>query len=307
MGRPLNKKYFGNKNSPYTDFQGSTTPDSGIGGRVASVAVAGTNNNYTEIPALTVAAPTLVGGVNAEVEVVSMGVATVSVAAGGTLYAVGDVLTLVGLGTGTAATVTVATVDAPETGVITEVTVTSAGAYTTVADLTALATTDNSVAGSGATIDVTGLKINAVSVTEAGSGYTSAPAITDLPDGNATFTVSLSTVAGSRAIKAFAYLTGGSRLAADIIKQDNKIQYKVENATGVAVVQLVDSQANAAGEMDITAYDSEANEYWVKKLTARKAVLTRKVSGNGQFASGTSVPWTLDAAVEDYSVKIDNA
>lgn len=302
MGRPLNKKYFGNKNSPYTDFQGSTTPDSGIGGRVASVTVGGTNNNYTEIPVLTVADPTLVGGVTATVAVVSMGVATITIVDGTTGYVANEILTLGAVGTGTAATIKVDTVDGD--GTILTASVVTAGAYTAISDVTAVAATGGS--GTGATFDVA-LKINSVNVTTAGTGYTSAPAITDLPDGNATLTAVLSVVNGARAIKAFAYLTGGSRLAADIIKQDNKIQYKVENATGVAVVQLVDSQANAAGEMDITALDSAGNEYWVKKLTARKAVLTRKVSGNGQFASGTSVPWTLDAAVEDYSVKIDNA
>ena len=304
MGRPLNKKYFGNKNSPYTDFQGITNPDSGLGGSVASVTVGGTNNNYSAFPTIAFAAPTLVGGVQAT-GTVRAGVVSVSIAGGGTLYAVNDVLTIVG-GTGVAATLTVTSVDAPLTGVITGLSVTTAGDYSAFADLTDLNVT-GSATGSAATITVTALKINSVVVTASGSGYTSAPAITDTPDGNATLTAVLSVVNGARAIKAFAFLTGGSRLAADIIKQSNSRSYKVENATGIDVVQLVDSQANAAGEMDITATDSAGNAYWVKKLTARKAVLTRKVSGDGQFASGTSVPWTLNAATVNYSVKIDNA
>ncbi len=303
MGRPLNKKYFGNKNSPYTDFQGLTDPDSGLGGSVASVAVSGTNNNYTAVPDLTVGAPTLTGGVTAEVEVVSMGVATVTVVAGGTGYTNGDVITLVNAGTGTAATLTVTNA---ALGVIQAggVSITTAGAYTASLDATAVGVTGPG--NDDATFDLT-FKVNSVSVSVAGSGYTSAPSITDDPDGNATFTVSLSTAQNRRAIKAFAYLTGGSRLAADIIKQDNDRQYKVENATGVGVAILVDSEANAAGEMDITAYDSGNNEYWVKKLTGRKAVLTRKSSGDGEFASGTAVPWTLDAPTLNTTVKIDNA
>lgn len=303
MGRPLNKKYFGNKNSPYTDFQGLTNPDSGLGGSVASVAVSGTNNNYTAVPDLTVGAPTLTGGVTAEVEVVSMGVATVTVVAGGTGYTNGDVITLVDAGTGTAATLTVTNA---ALGVIQAggVSITTAGAYTASLDATAVGVTGPG--NDDATFDLT-FKVNSVSVSVAGSGYTSAPSITDLPDGNATFTVSLSSAQNRRAIKAFAYLTGGSRLAADIIKQDNDRQYKVENATGVGVAILVDSEANAAGEMDITAYDSGNNEYWVKKLTGRKAVLTRKSSGDGEFASGTAVPWTLDAPTLNTTVKIDNA
>ena len=124
MGRPLNKKYFGNKNSPYTDFQGITNPDSGLGGSVASVTVGGTNNNYSAFPTIAFAAPTLVGGVQAT-GTVRAGVVSVSIAGGGTLYAVNDVLTIVG-GTGVAATLTVTSVDAPLTGVITGLSVTTA-------------------------------------------------------------------------------------------------------------------------------------------------------------------------------------
>jgi len=320
MGRPLNKKYFGNRNIGST----STTADIGIGGQgIASVTVAGTNNNYTEIPALTFAAPALPTGVTATASVVSMGVATVSIAAGGTLYAVGDVLTLVGLGAGTAATLTVATVDAPETGVITGVTVTLAGAYTTVVDLTALATTDNSENGSGATIDVTGLKINSVTVTEKGSGYTSVPAITDLPDGNATLTAVLTVDTGSagsatnqeNAIVVTAFIPaangGTSAVIGDIVKQTNDRRYKVKTAQGTGICQLVtDGVANAAGEVSIKATDSDGKNYLVAKLTSRKVVLVPAALGGDagtQFASGTSAKWTFGAAVEGSTVTIENA
>ena len=302
MGRPLNKKYFGNKNSPYTDFQGTTTPDSGIGGRVASVTL-GTLGSYTTRPTVQFSAPTLVGGVTATGTVTSEALSAVATA-GGTGYLVGDLLTVTTAG-GTAVFEVATLTGDGSTGEIDTVTVSDAGSFTTLA-AGAQATTTDSVAGADATLTVT-YRAQAVVITEAGQGYISAADAAPTFTQSVTGTTVLSVVNGARAIKAYAYLTGGSRLSADIIKQDNKIQYKVENATGVAVVQLVDSEANAAGEMDITAFDSAGNEYWVKKLTARKAVLTRKVSGNGQFASGTSVPWTLNAAVENYSVKIDNA
>jgi hypothetical protein len=302
MGRPLNKKYFGNKNSPFTDFQGSTTPDSGIGGRVASVTL-GDLGAYTTRPTVTFSASTLVGGVTATGTVTSEALSAVATAAG-TGYVVGDLLTVTTAGG--SAIFRVATVDTGgEVLTVDFDTGASRGSFEALPS-GAQATTDNSVAGDGATLTIT-FRAKAVVITNAGQGYVTAADAAPTFTQSVTGTTVLSTVSNSRAIKAFAYLTGGSRLSADIIKQDNDRAYKVENATGVGIVQLVDSEANAAGEMDITAYDSDANEYWVKKLTGRKAVITRKSSEAGQFVSGTSVPWTFDSAVEDYSVKIDNA
>lgn len=64
MGRPLNKKYFGNRNVG----SASTIADDKIGGEgVASVTVGGTNNStgYTTGDAVTFSAPQLPGGVTA--------------------------------------------------------------------------------------------------------------------------------------------------------------------------------------------------------------------------------------------------
>jgi hypothetical protein len=301
MGRPLNKKYFGNKNTPFTDFQGLTAPDSGIGGRVASVTL-GTLGSYTTRPTVTFSASTLVGGVTATGTVTSEVESVTTVGGTQTGYTVGQLVTV----DGTDAVLRVATIGGTggDDALTFDFTGGSRGTFTTLP--TGAQTTTSNGAGAGLTV-VLAFRAKAVVITESGVGYVTAADAAPTFTESVTGTTVLSTATNSRAIKAFAYLTGGSRLSADIIKQDNKIQYKVENATGVAVVQLVDSEANAAGEMDITAFDSDANEYWVKKLTARKAVLTRKSSGSGQFASGTSVPWTFDAAVEDYSVKIDNA
>lgn len=292
MGRPLNKKYFGNRNTP---------PIGGEG--VASITVGGTNNNYTEIPELTVAVPNLPTGVRAQAVVASMGVATVTIVSGGTGYEVGDVLTLSGPGAGTAATLTVATVDAPETGVITGVTVTTAGAYTTIVDLTALAVTTDG-AGENATFDVTGLKINAVTVTTTGSGYTSAPAVTDNPDGNASLTAVLA-AAKEDAITVTGRVVAGSTVALDVIKQVGSRRFRVTDGTNTGVVELVGSAADAAGEANIIALDSDGGTYYVNRLTAHRAWVTR---GTGtQFATNSSVPWTLGAAVEGFSIQVPSA
>jgi hypothetical protein len=152
--------------------------------KVIDVSVGGINNNYLVIPTISFTAPS--SGVTAT-GTVRAGVVSVSVANAGTDYTVGNVLTIVG-GTGTAATVTVATITGGgATGPIGTVTLTTAGNYSVLADLTDLTVTGGS--GNSALITITALKINSVVITESGSGYTSAPTITiDPPSGNATLT-----------------------------------------------------------------------------------------------------------------------
>jgi hypothetical protein len=151
--------------------------------KVSAVSVGGINNNYSVIPTILFAAPT--SGVTATGTVLA-GVASVAVANAGTGYTVGNVLTIVG-GTGTAATVTVATITGGgATGPIGTVTLTTAGNYSVLADLTDLTVTGGT--GNSALITITALKINSVVITESGSGYTSVPAITINPIGNATLT-----------------------------------------------------------------------------------------------------------------------
>lgn len=320
MGRPLNKRFFGNRNVGTTG-----TADNGIGGEgVASVTLGGTNSGYTAIPTATFATtPKLPGGVRATgtAVVAVTNTAALTIVSGGTLYAVGDVLTLVGLGDGTAATVTVATVDAPETGVITGVTLTTGGAYTTVVDLTALATTDNSVAGSGATITVTDLKIDSITITEKGSGYTAAPQVTI--SGTATGTAVLTTDSGAlnttnastnqqNAIIAYAVTVAeGTNLIADIKKQVSGRRYQVTTSEGTAICKLVtDGVANAVGEMTITATDANGNTYYVSKLTRHKATLVRLVDDGSDndwlYATGGVAPWGF-AAADGLVVQIANA
>lgn len=85
-------------------------------------------------------------------------IATKAIAAGGTLYTVGDTITLVQAGGGVQAVFTVATVDAPETGVVTGLTLVSGG--TGYVAGTTYATTG----GTG-----TGLTVTASTVTDAGT------------------------------------------------------------------------------------------------------------------------------------------
>jgi len=216
MGRPLGKKYFGNRNT------------SGIGGTgVASVAVSvgGTYSNAGNVtmPTATFGAPQLPGGVNANASL-KLGGLTAAVISSGTGtaaqdYAPGDVLTLAG-GTGTAGTFTVSNVNVRTatlgaTGSLYQtgdnlvfsgtgwtsnavVTVSTLGAGNGVATFTVaahgvwgnatppigpvLATSTTSVAGTAASFNF-GFGINAVTLGTAGS-YSALPANPNTPTTN---------------------------------------------------------------------------------------------------------------------------
>jgi hypothetical protein len=183
--------------------------------------------------------------------------------------------------------------------------------------------TNVSGSGTGARATIT-MGLLSVTVNERGSGYIDATDDALLRfDGSAN---------GASAVTVFAADTGapgtatnqenaiiayvwqdGERRIADIVKQYSSRRYVFIANDGYGKEdeavkgKLVPRQSQANDEADITAYDSDNNEYWVTKITAHKALLTRKISGNGQFESGTSVKWTFDNAEEDYSVKLQNA
>jgi hypothetical protein len=333
MGRPLNKKYFGNRNIGST----SVTTDDGIGGQgIASVTIAGTNNNYIAVPTATFAAPTLPGGVTATAGTITMVVKSVSIDNGGGSYLDEE---LVELGSGSAAGGT-GTVDGTYTtrasfriksidgsGAATTIELVDGGSYTVLAyngsthasaagsTITEMYTTGGT--GNNLRVTIT-WGVLAVAINEKGSGYVSAPAIT--MTGNATkvavLTVDTGTTVGvtanqENAIQMTAFLTGGSAVAVDIIRQVNGRRYKVTdgtrttNGTTIPHVELQPTLANAAGECSILATDSDGGEYFVTKLTAHKATVTR--STGTQFATDEAVQWTFDTPTAGVTVKIANA
>ena len=166
-----------------------------------------------------------------------------------------------------------------------------------------------------ATITFSSGTAGAVTVTEGGSGYTSVPTTTCAlggGSGTVTLTATLSVDTGAvrsatnqeNAITAFAYVTGGSRQVADIIKQVSSTRYKVTTATGTMICKLKSSASSAAGEMEIVATDASSGTYYVTKLTAHKATLTR---GTGTvYVTGVATPWTFSTANAVYC-KIPNA
>jgi hypothetical protein len=305
MGRPLNKKYFGNRNAG-TGVAG----DDGLGGNQVASVTLGTLGSYTTRPTVTFSAPDLAGagGVTATGTVTSEVESVTTVGGTQTGYTVGQLVTV----DGTDAVLRVATIGGTggDDALTFDFTGGSRGTFTTLPS--GAQTTTSNGAGAGLTV-VLAFRAKAVVITEQGSGYT------DATDAAPTFTESVTgtTVLGTdtgvvgavgnqeNSITMTAYLTGGSALTVDVIKQVSTNRYKVTDGTRTGIVQLQDSLANAAGEGSILATDSDAGTYYVTKLTAHKATLTR---GTGtQFATGQAIQWTFGTATEGATVKIANA
>ena len=302
MGRPLAKRFFGNRNSGT-----AVAGDDGLGGKQVASVTLGTLGSYTTRPTVTFSAPDLAGpgGVTATGTVTSE---ILSVVFSGTMtdYEAGDQIYF-----GDAViTVNIGGVDG---GAITAATVTTRGSFTTLAS-GAQATTTNGD-GEGALITVT-YRAKAVVITNAGSGYSNATdaaaTFTESVTGTTVLTANSTAVVGRQepAIVAYAYVTENN-LIADIKKQVSGRRYKVETSEGTLTCKLVtDGVANAVGEMTITATDSEGNTYYVSKLTRRKATLVRLVDDDDDndwvYATGAVAPWDF-AAASGLVVQIANA
>jgi len=151
---------------------------------------------------------------------------------------------------------------------------------------------------------VTGGAITTVAVTTAGTGYTSAPTITagTGTQGTVTLTGVLST-STTNAIAISAWIPGAAAaVIGDIVAQKGSKTYRVTTADGTGECLLV-TGTPAEGQMRITATDSAAGTYFVKKLTNNTVVV---LPGTGsQFAEDAKVKWA-DTAVENVSVAITN-
>lgn len=149
--------------------------------------------------------------------------------------------------------------------------------------------------------------VSLITLTNAGSGYTSVPTATVTPattGTTATFTVALLTTQQSGLAVSAVVPSGTQALVADIMKQESSRRYLVKTSEGQGACKLVASGSLAAGQMSITATDSDDGTYYVTKLTARKALLV-PITGT-QFAENTTAGWNMNAAVAGVSVKVSN-
>ena len=142
--------------------------------------------------------------------------------------------------------------------------------------------------------------IDSVTITDAGSGYTSEPTIEgDVGGTGAVLKAVFETEDGQPVIAATAFLEGGSNLSADILAQKGATIYKVTTADGTGECNLVDSNGAAhgtpaaAGEMQIIATDSGGATYSVTKLY-NGHVRLENIGGSPEFADGVKVKWAKD-------------
>jgi len=311
MGRPLAKRFFGNRNVG----SASTSTDNKIGGEGVASVVLNAVGAYTTRPVFTFTAPQIPGGVTAT-GTISSEVESVT-AVGGTQvgYTVGQLITI----TDTDAVLRVATLSAGDDAATFDFTGGSRGNFTTLTSGAQPTTSDGT--GTGLTVTLS-FRAKEVVVTEKGSGYTSAP--TSTPTQSVTFTsVALTTESGpvgsvtnqENAIIVRAKTTSaGSVLLGDIQAQKGSHRYKVKTTDGTAVCKLVATATPAVNEVCMLASDITGNDYFVMKLTSRTVVIKQKSGGASyEFADPTAYPngqivkWTFGTPVINTSVKIENA
>lgn len=276
MGRPIEKKFFGNLNSPP------------IGGESvsATIIVGSTGTGYSQGSVAVFSAPQLPGGVTAT------GTPTIgNVSLQGRISAI----TLVNGGSGYTSTATIS--------ITTATAVSRAGAGTGTETAIYLSTTGIFVGmgvtgtgvGAGAQVSAVGTGVVTVSVANA-STVTGTLLFADYGTGFSAITSLTASTDNAIAVTAF-LSTGSSALAGDIVKQEASRRYLVQNAEGVGQCKLATATPLTAGQMTIAATDANGSTYYVKKLTAHRATLIRNVmSGSFLFADNAVAGWTLGAA-----------
>lgn len=320
MGRPLNKKYFGNRNTG----SASTTADDGIGGGFLASVSNGTvgaiqiNDTYKNFPTLDVAAPTIPGGVTATLAV-TWEIAAITVGGTNTGYTInqtGAAVVLTGLES-QASVDPVITVNTNGSGNVSSISLTGGRGEFTEIDGTGITTwAITGAGGSNAQATVT-FRVKSIAVTEQGSGYAATPSLSWSAVNGGTMpsaqTVTMGTDSGTirttdnqeNAIKIYANVTGSGTTGAlcDIIKQVSGRRYKVTDGTYTGIVELGTDATPATGYGYIVA-TATGGTYYVTKLTAHKATLVAKTGD--EALDGLSVQWTFGSAT-DTIVQIENA
>lgn len=307
MGRPLNKKWFGNLNTPAIGGEGLSSIS------VPNAVNTAVNATYTSFPTLVIPAPDLPGGVQATATVV-WEIFNSTVAAGGTGYTAGLIdSTEIDAQASVAPKLYVEATDGVVTSLNFAIEGTNRGEFVTLNGTTAPWTLTDNSSGNDATLEFN-FRVKSITITNPGAGYRTAPTLSwTAAEGQTAPAAPTATLAAAKgnAITAYAKTTsGGSNKIADIEKQVSSRRYKVTTADGTAVCTLVtDGVANAEGKMTITATDAKSNTYYVKKLTARRATLVRLTDtgtqGDWVYATDESAPWSF-AAADGVYVQIAN-
>jgi hypothetical protein len=290
MGRPINKKFFGNTNTG-----GNRTGTGGEG--VGSVTISNSGTLYSQGVIATISLPQIAGGTRAT--------ATPVIPTSGALSGqiVGFNITNPGSGY-TSATLTVTTA----TGVVSASTGTSGaqaiypatttgifvGMRVTGSNISSSATYVTSV--SGAAVNLTwpnsGTVNGSISFISAGSGYAGTVVLTSNRQNALNFLAWVPTASNGTTN------SGGSAVLGDIVKQQGTKRYYVKTAQGYGVCSLV-ATTPAIGQMTLEATDANSNTYYVTRLESKKARLTRKTQSGANawvYANNDLAKWTLAAA-----------
>lgn len=292
MGRPINKKFFGNLNRPYDNEQ--TGGNSGVGGEsvVSTITVSNSGTRYSQGTTVAIGAPNIAGGIPAAISysINSAGNITVALTEGGTGYTSAPNITVT-----KASTVNTVGTATNASFTLTNLTSVAGIVIGMLADAGHGMQSQNYVASVGA---------NSVTLTKTMSLSTSSLALT-FSDAGASFSASTALSSNTQNAIAFkSYLLakdGGSSAitGGDILKQEASRRYLVKNTQGKGQCILATSDTLAAGQMNIIATDWSGATYWVKKLTARKATLVNRTSTSTALATtakGLTTGWTLGAA-----------
>lgn len=287
MGRPINKKFFGNLNRPYDNMQ--TGGNTGVGGEsvVSSITVSNSGTLYSQGSTVAIGAPNIAGGIPATISysINSAGNITVALVERGTGYTGAPSITVT----------KAATVNTVGTATNTSFTLTN---LTSVAGI-AVGMLASAPFGMQSQSYVASVGANSVTLTKTMTLSTSTLALT-FSDSGASFSASTAiTSTTTNAIAFTSYLSTGSSAVTggDIQKQEASRRYSVKNSQGVGQVKLVTAEPLVAGTMFIVATDKNGSTYYVKKLTARRATLVRKtMSGSYEYATNQAAGWTLGSA-----------
>jgi len=294
MGRPIEKRFFGNL-SAQTQNNESGVGGEGIlsvsqpGGGVGSFVV---NNTYKNFPLLTATAPQIPGGVTAVLTPV-FELETVTYASGGQTdadYVAGLSTAITGLGGGavvriveTANKVTSVDLVGGNRGEFRRGDFTGNG-------ITSFQVLQAPNAGTDLQITAT-FRVKRIEVTDQGSGYTSTPSLSwngHTFTGQTAPSLNVVTMTSNRqnALAVSAYITGGSSASlGDIVKQTGAKSFLVRTADGVGKCVLTTGTVTA-GLMSITATKADTTTFLVRKITGRKVF----------DSSGNSYAWTLGSA-----------
>jgi hypothetical protein len=339
MGRPLNKKFFGNRNVGVAGNQTGVNAnsqnyaDDRIGGEGISAITAAAEkgdvliNSSYPAPLLVKPAPTIPGGVTSTSRVI-WEVDRIALTSGGSNYETTGFpvnVTFTGLGGGVIGRMTATDAGAATTaGINFTTTGFNRGEFIDTPPTAALTyevcTPANGTGGADNAQCQVFFRVKRIEVLTSGSGYTGAETFswntagasgTPFP-GVPTFTKTVDTGApGSatnqeNAIVIRANTDEAGAKVGDIIKQTNTRSYKVKTADGTAVCKLVADATPALNEAYIVATAANASTYYVTKLTAHRATLVYKSGTNVTTLDGASAPWSFDAA-DGGVVQIENA